>query len=150
MPAWVTPTVLKYVGIVGATLILVLGAFMKGRHDVQVKFDAYKAEVHAAAEAQAKESAKVDEKNQKLFKDAQNAYNTSLANLRAYYSLRNGKGGGSLPQISGTSAGADDQTANDIPALPPVATLAAQCAETTLTLTSLQDWIKNVSNNMEQ
>lgn len=38
---------------------------------------------------------------------------------------------------------------NEIDNLPPVATLAAQCAETTLTLYTLQNWVQNAQNNAE-
>ena len=145
MPAWVTATVLKYFGIGVAVLVLVLSAYVKGRHDVQVKFNAFKAEVRAAAEAQAKETAKVDTKNQKLFKDAQNAYNTSLANLRAYYKLRN-NGISPMPQVPGTTTGADVYSPDN---LPPTGILAGQCAETTLNLIALQNFVRGAMNNAE-
>ena len=146
MPIWMTTTVAKYVGIAAAILTLLLGVYFKGRHDVQVKFDAYKVEVQAAAEAQAKESAKVDARNAKLFKDAQNAYNTSLANLRSYYQLRYGKGSSALSQVPVTPGGADGYSPDN---LPPTAILAAQCAETTLTLVTLQNFERQRQNNME-
>ena len=61
MPTWLlNQTVLKNAGIAVAILILLLGVYLSGKHSVQVKFDAYKAEVLAAAEAQIKESAKVE------------------------------------------------------------------------------------------
>ena len=146
MPVWLTPTVLRYAGAAVITLMLLLGVYAKGRHDVQVKFDAYKVEVRAAAEAQAKESAKIDAHNAKLFKDAQNAYNTSLANLRAYYSLRNGKGGSAMPQVPGTSTGVDVYSPDN---LPPTPILAGQCAETTLNLIALQNFVRGAANNAE-
>ena len=146
MPTWLlNPTVLKYVGIAVATLTLLLGVYFKGRHDVQVKFDAYKVEVQAAAEAQAKESAKVDARNAKLFQDAQNAYNTSLANLRAYYKLRN-NGLSPLPQVPGTALGVNDYSPDN---LPPTPILAGQCAETTLNLIALQNFVRGAMNNAE-
>ena len=147
MPTWLlNPTVLKYVGVVAAILTLLLGVYFKGRHDVQVKFDAYKAEVHAAAEAQAKEAAKVDARNEKLFKDAQNAYNTSLANLRSYYSLRYGKSGGTLSQVPAAASGVDGYSPDN---LPPTPVLAGQCAETTLNLLALQNFVRGAMNNAE-
>lgn len=144
MPIWLTPTMLRYAGAAVITLMLLLGVYAKGRHDVQVKFDAYKAEVRAAAEEQAKESAKVDAKNAKLFKDTQDAYNTQLANLRSYYQLRYGKGGGSLPQVPNATAGTNDYSADN---LPPTPILAGQCAETTLNLIALQSFILKAQNN---
>ena len=146
MPIWVTPTILRYAAIAVAVMTLTIGAYMRGRHVVQVKFDTYKAEVKAAADEQARESAKVDSRNKKLFEDSQNAYNTSLANLRAYYSMRLGKSGSSLPQVPGTATGVNDYSPDN---LPPAAVLAGQCAETTLNLLSLQNFVRGAINNAE-
>lgn len=112
--------------------------YMKGHRAVQVKFDAYKAEVHAAAEQQAKESARIDEINTKRIKETKDAYNYQLANLRAYYQLRLAKSGSTMPQISGTAGGADVYSPDNLPA--PVV-LAAQCAQTTLMLVKLQQFV---------
>jgi len=121
--------------------------YMKGHRAVQVKFDAYKAEVQAAADQQTKESAKVDARNAKLFKDTQDAYNTQLANLRAYYLMRNnGKGLGTVPQVPNAPAGADGYSPDN---LPPTPILAGQCAETTLKYVMLQSFILKAQNNAE-
>lgn len=140
------PLILKWGGVVLIVLAVFGFGYYKGYDNQKQKFDAYKAEVVAAAEAQSKESAKVDAKNTKLFKDAQNAYNTSLANLRAYYSMRNGKGGSAVPEISSTTAGVNDYSPDN---LPPTPILAGQCAETTLTLILLQQFITSAANNAE-
>lgn len=44
MPIWITPTIIRYAGIAVTILTLLLGVYAKGRHDVQVKFNAYKME----------------------------------------------------------------------------------------------------------
>ena len=83
--------------------------------------------------------------NQRILEETKNAYNTKLATLRSYYSMRvAGQGGSGLSQIPVAPGGAAGYTADN---LPPVATLAAQCAETTLTLYSLQNWVKDIYNN---
>lgn len=127
-------------------ILLVLGIFgfgyYQGHSAVQAKFDQYKAEVNAAADQQAKESAQIDAKNKKLFEETKNAYNTQLASLRAYYQLRNNQGGGTLSGATNPAAGTVAKTEYDLPALPPIITLAAQCAETTLTLVQLQKWVQ--------
>ena len=138
--------------IAGILLVLsvIFGIYYKGRLDERKLFDAYKAEVKAAAMAQEEKTRQIEAKNQRLFKETQDAYNTKLATLRSYYSMRiAGKGSGGLPQVSGATKGADGATAYELPPLPPVETLAAQCAESTLTLTMLQEWVKNVGKNME-
>jgi hypothetical protein len=128
-------------------LAIVFGIYYKGRLDERKLFDAYKAEVAAVAQAQEEKAKQIDAKNKRLFQESQNAYNTRLATLRSYYSMRiSSQSGGKLPPVSGTAPGANDFSADQ---LPPVTTLAAQCAETTLTLYSLQSWIKDATRNME-
>ena len=128
-------------------LSVVFGIYYKGRLDERKLFNAYKAEVKAAAMAQEEKTRQIEAKNERLFKETQNAYNTKLTALRNYYSLRiAGKGSGLMPEVPGATPGANGYTADN---LPPVATLAAQCAETTLTLYTLQNWVKNVAYNME-
>ena len=147
MPSFLFTTTARWIGAALLVLAILAGVYAKGRHDVQVKFDAYKAEVKAVAAAQEEKTRQIEAKNERLFKETQNAYNTKLNALRAYYSMRNaGKGGSGLSQLPIAAAGTYAATADN---LPPVATLAAQCAETTLTLTALQDWVKNVATNME-
>jgi len=127
-------------------LAVLSAVYFKGRHDVQVKFDAYKAEVKALAAAQEEKSKQIDAKNQKLLLETKNAYNAQLANLRAYYSMRINKGIGAVPSIPVASGGANDYSPDN---LPPTTILAAQCAETTLTLILLQNFERQRQNNME-
>lgn len=140
MPIWLTPTILRYVSIAVGAILLVLAIYAKGRHDVQVKFDAYKVEVAAAAKAQELKAKETEARQQKINEDTRNAYNTQLSNLRSYYSLRLGKSGGSLPQVSSASTGADVYSPDNLPA---PAVLAGQCAETTLNLLVLQNWVRS-------
>ena len=136
--------------IAGALIVLatIFGIYYKGRLDERKLFNAYKAEVKAAAMAQEEKTRQIEAKNERLFKETQNAYNTKLAALRSYYSMRlAGQSGGGLSKVPSATAGIDGTTAYELPPLPPVETLAAQCAETTLTLTTLQDWVKGVYNN---
>ena len=138
--------------IAGILLVIatIFGIYYKGRLDERKLFNAYKAEVKAAALAQEEKTRQIEAKNERLFKETQNAYNTKLTALRTYYSMRiSGQGGSGLPKVSGTTEGTNGTTVYELPPLPPVETLAAQCAETTLTLTALQEWVKNVGKNME-
>ena len=146
MPIWVTPTILKYCAAGLVAIVLTVGIYMKGRHDVQIKFDQYKAEVAAAAKLQADDTAKKDAKNQKLIEDTKNAYNTSVANLRAYYSLRLNKGGGAVSGLPATTNGVNDYSPDNLPS---ATVLASQCAETTLNLISLQNFVRGAANNAE-
>ena len=139
---------LRWAAGVLLVLAVVFGIYYKGRLDEREIFNRYKAEVKAAAMAQEEQARRVEAKNQKLLEETKYAYNTKLTALRAYYSMRVANQGGSgLSKVPGTPTGVDGSATYELPPLPPVETLAAQCAETTLTLTTLQDWVKGVYNN---
>jgi hypothetical protein len=141
-------TVIRWIGVVLLVVATVFGIYYKGRLDERKLFNAYKAEVKAAALAQEEKTRQIEAKNERLFKETQHAYNIKLNSLRAYYSMRiSGKSGSGLSKVPNASGGVDGATTYELPPLPPVETLAAQCAETTLTLTTLQDWVKGVYNN---
>jgi len=134
--------------IAGTVLVLAVlgGVYAKGRHDVQVKFDSYKAEVKAAAAAQEEKVKQIEAKNQKLQEETRNAYNNQLANLRSYYGMRLAKSGLSMPIVPKAARGADEYSPDN---LPPTPVLAGQCAETTLNLLAIQNWVRNAASNAE-
>jgi len=147
MPGFLFTTAFRWIASALLVLAVVAGIYYKGRLDERKLFNAYKAEVKAAAMAQEEKVRRIEEKNQKLTKETRDAYNTKLTGLRAYYGVRvNGQGGSGLSQGSGTSGGINGYSPDNLPA--PII-LASQCAETTLNLVSLQEWVKNVANNME-
>ena len=140
----VSPLIRWAAGIL-LVLSVIFGIYYKGRLDERKLFNAYKAEVKAAAMAQEEKTRQIEAKNQRILEETRNAYNTKLNALRAYYSMRvTGKSGSGLSQIPVAPGGTAGYSADN---LPPVATLAAQCAETTLTLYTLQNWVKDVYNN---
>ena len=150
MPGFLFTTAARWIGVVLLVLATVAGIYYKGRLDERKLFNAYKAEVKAAAMAQEQKTKQIEAKNQRLLEETKNAYNTKLTALRAYYSMRvTGQSGSGLSQIPIAPIGTNGAAFDGIPALPAPATLAAQCAETTLTLVSLQEWVKNVAYNME-
>lgn len=131
--------------IIGAVIVIVAlfgFGYYKGHKGVQDKFDLYKAEVAAAAELQAQKVKEIEAKNKKINEETQNAYNTRLTTLRTYYGMRIAQSGGAVPVLPNTSGGSADYSADN---LPPITTLAAQCSETTLTLYTLQNWVKDVT-----
>ena len=144
--ALLSPAV-RWIGGILLVLSVVFGIYYKGRLDERKLFNAYKAEVKAAAMAQEEKTRKIEEKNQRLFQETQNAYNTKLAALRTYYSVRvAGKGGSGLSQVPNAAPGASEYSPDNLPA---PAILAGQCAETTLNLLVLQDWVRSAANNSE-
>lgn len=146
MPGFLFTPLARWIGAAVLVLVILGAVYLKGRHDVQIKFDEYRAQVKALAAAQEEKTNQINAKNQKLLLETKNAYNSQLANLRAYYSMRIGKSGGSLPTIPVAPGGIDAYSPDN---LPPTTILAAQCAETTLTLIMLQNYERLKANNME-
>lgn len=144
----ISPTLMKWIGAALSALVLLVCVYAKGRNDVQVKFNAYKAEVAAAAHAQEEKTRQIEVKNAKTTQEATDNHRKQLAILRGYYANRMSNAGtGRLPTVSSGTAGADGAPGDFVSAIPPVDVLAAQCAETTLTLTNLQGWVTKVSEN---
>lgn len=133
--------IVKIGAAVLAVLLILVAVYFKGRHDVQVKFDQYKADIKAVAAEQERHTKQIETKTQRLLEETKNAYNTKLNALRAYYSLRiTGKSGSGLSQIPITTGGTDGYSPDN---LPPTSILASQCAETTLKLVLLQNYERN-------
>lgn len=129
-------TRLILIAILAATT---LAGVLGWRHEA-IKFREYRAEVDATAKAQEKESERIKNDHDRATKEAAASYDRRIADLRAYYASRvSGRsGGGKMPSPADTSAGTHEYTPDN---LPDPAILASQCAETTLMLTSLQDWV---------
>ena len=138
---------IRWIAAILLVLATIFGIYYKGRLDERKLFNEYKAEVKAAAMAQEEKTRQIEAKNKRLFKETQYAYNTKLATLRTYYGVRvNGQSGSGLSQVPGASTGTNGFSIDNLPA--PIV-LAGQCAETTLTLVTLQNWVQNARNNAE-
>lgn len=132
-------TRLVLIAILAATTLLgVLG----WRHEA-IKFKEYRVAVEAAAEAQEKENERIKANHDRATKEASESYNRRIADLRAYYASRvSNNGSGKMPAPANTSGRVDGYTPDN---LPDTGVLASQCAETTLMLTSLQDWVSETT-----
>ena len=135
---------IRWVAGILFVLAVIFSIYYKGRLDEREVFNRYKAEVKAAALAQEEKVRQIEERNRRLNEETKNAYNTKLAKLRSYYGLRLTKGGSAMPNVPTTPGGTDGYSIDNLPA--PII-LASQCAETTLNLVALQDWVKGVYNN---
>lgn len=142
---------LLYRWIILAVLIAASAAFgaMKMHAHDRDKYAAFVAQVKAEGQAQVEHTAQVIAKQKGITNDAATEYARRLANLRRYYAKRVQPNPGPcpLPAVSIPAPGADETTANPVPPASPIlgnqpdSGLAAQCAETTLMLVSLQQWI---------
>ena len=120
-------------------MLLIFGAgYLKAYTTERDKLIEFKAQIEAQAEAQQQINKSAAEKQVAVTQGIVNEYKARLANLR---NLSN-----RLP----------DTNANTVPAVPPSTqgafkapsypVLTGQCLETTLMLTTLQEWVKSVSN----
>lgn len=108
----------------------------KGYSYEHEKFMAFKAQTEQIAKEQQAKIDSVVKQNQLVNEGIKNEYEAKMAAVRNYYAqwVRDNAGSGKLPTIPGAPKGVDAATANAI--------LAGQCAETTVQLTSLQEWIR--------
>jgi hypothetical protein len=146
MPGFLFTPLARWIIAVLLVLGILGGVYYKGRLDERVIFTEYKAQIQAAADAQAEDAARKNKKNAKLILETKNAYNNQLADLRNYYGLRITKGSGTLSAVPGTPGRINDYSPDN---LPPTPILAAQCAEETLKLLKLQEFNSNVAENLE-
>ena len=120
--------------VVGA-LAFVLGVFLfgyyKGHSAVQEQFDAYKLQEQVVIQSTAKVQAQVN-------KESANVYKAKGIALNNYYGGMHYNGAN---QVSYATTGINGNPAYSI--------LIGQCAQTTLQLVSLQQWIKDQSDATE-
>jgi hypothetical protein len=128
----------KIIGLLGFVAILFGSGYYQGYSSEKARHDAFRADIEASVRAQEKINQQIEQKNKLIANNIKSEYETKLAALRNFYSfgLRNNSAG-KLPSLS-HPAYRVDVTASD-----PI--FIGQCSETTLMLTSLQDWIKAVS-----
>ena len=116
-----------------ALSVAAIGGIGYGKYE-SAKYDAYKAEIVAAAKAQEAHNEAVQQQHDLVNKGIKNEYEAKLAAIRNYYSSGvHNPSSGSMSGISAAPRGTDAETAYPI--------LAGQCAETTQQLVSIQDWI---------
>ena len=124
---------LLYVKLI-AGAVFVLGVFYAGWHTRDVDFMAFKKEVESVAKVQEAKVESITKQQDIVTKGIKNDYESKLAAVRNYYGgMQLNPSSRSMSGISAAPKGADAETAYPI--------LARQCTETTIQLTSLQDWI---------
>ena len=125
---------LPWTWVAGAVVLTFLAGFTGGCEHEKKAFDMYKARVEATAQAQAEETKKTIQKQEKIAQDTKNDYEKRISDIRRYYGRVHNDGSGTVPSPSETTGGANATPTYDV--------LIEQCAETTQQLTSLQDFIK--------
>ena len=122
--------------------VFALAGFGYGKYESN-KYDTYKANVEAAVKAQEAINKSITKQHDLVNGAIKNEYEAKISAVRSYYanSLQQ-RGAGKTSTFSPAAQGTD--------AAPAYAILIGQCAETTVQVNSLQDWIKQqvaIQNN---
>lgn len=132
------PVIYKVAAALLSLLLLFSYGYYQGYSGQREKFMAYKADVTALAKAQELKAKEIVEESLKINKEAEDAYKRDLIALRAEYDrLRLGAASPSpVPPVPQSPEGTNGDPKDRLPSLP------SDCAETTLQLTYLQEWIR--------
>jgi hypothetical protein len=128
----------KVIGIIGLVAVLFGTGYYRGYSAEKQRFDAFKTELEASAKAQEKINQQIEQKNKLIADNSKREYEAKIVALRNYYA--NGMRHPDTNKLPSAAIAAHrvDEKATD-----PV--FIGQCAETTLQLISLQDWVRAIS-----
>jgi hypothetical protein len=118
-----------------ACISLIIGLFTGYEFEAS-KYQAYKESVIIAQKVAENETKQREIEAQQTTKEISDAYQNDISIIRRFYSgrLQHNSGGIHLPEISVTASRVNENTSNE--------GFVGQCAETTLMLVDLQDWVK--------
>lgn len=125
---------------IAAVLVAVIffAGYYKGFSGERDRFNAFKSELEAKAKAQDIINKATEEKNKLIADNVRTEYETKLVALRSYYSKRLlDNSSNKLPTKPDPTYRVNEATTDPI--------FIGQCAETTLQLISLQDWIRKTN-----
>ena len=119
---------------IGLLVFIACGLFYGGFHVGNLRYLEYKASVEATAKIQEAKVESITKQQELVTKGITNEYEAKLAAVKSFYGrVQLNPSGGSMSGISAAPKGPDAETAYPI--------LARPCTETTIQLTSLQDWV---------
>ena len=123
---------------IGAVLALCAALYFMGYSHEHKKFVKYQAEVAALGKAQETINAAKVKEHEVISNSIANQYEARLSAVHSYYAERvqPDTNSGSMPAVPKPTACANAAPANTVP--------AGQCAETTLQLTELQNWVRSI------
>jgi hypothetical protein len=127
----------KIIGIIGLVAVLFGTGYYRGYSAEKKRFDAFKTEIEASAKAQEKINQQIEQKNKLIADNSKREYEAKIVALRNYYDRMRHPDTNKLPSAAITAHRVDEKAADPI--------FIGQCAETTLQLVSLQDWVREVS-----
>jgi hypothetical protein len=120
----------------GIALISLIIGLLVGYDFEHTRFQSYKQSVIIAQKVAENETKREVIEAQQTTKEINDAYQHDIIVIRQFYTerLQHDSGGIKLPKISISSPGVNEGTPNQ--------GIIGQCAETTLMLVDLQDWVK--------
>jgi hypothetical protein len=127
----------KIIGIIGLVTVLFGTGYYRGYSAEKQRFDAFKTELEASAKAQEKINQQIEQKNKLIADNSKREYEAKIVALRHYYDRLRHPDTNKLPSAAITAHRVDEKATDPV--------FIGQCAETTLQLTSLQDWVREIS-----
>ena len=128
----------KIIAAISVVLLIFGAGYLKAYTSEREKLIEFKAQIEAQAQAQQQINKAAAEKQAAVTQGIVNEYKARLANLRNLSNRLPDPGPGAVPAIPPSAQGAFKA--------PSYPVLTGQCLETTLMLTTLQEWVKSVSN----
>jgi hypothetical protein len=128
----------KVIGIIGLVAVLFGTGYYQGYSAEKARFDAFKTELEASAKAQEKINQQIEQKNKLIADNSKREYEAKIVALRNYYDRLRHPDTNKLPSAAIATHRVDEKATDPI--------FIGQCAETTLQLISLQDWVKAVAD----
>jgi hypothetical protein len=123
----------KVIGIIGLVAVLFGTGYYRGYSAEKQRFDAFKTELEASAKAQEKINQQIEQKNKLIADNSKREYEAKIVALRLYYDRLRHPDTNKLPSAAITAHRVDEKATDPV--------FIGQCAETTLQLISLQDWV---------
>jgi hypothetical protein len=127
----------KVIGIIGLVAVLFGTGYYRGYSAEKQRFDAFKTELEASAKAQEKINQQIEQKNKLIADNSKREYEAKIVALRHYYDRLRHPDTNKLPSAAITAHRVDEKATDPV--------FIGQCAETTLQLISLQDWVTAIS-----
>jgi ABC-type nitrate/sulfonate/bicarbonate transport system substrate-binding protein len=127
----------KVIGIIGLVAVLFGTGYYRGYSAEKKRFDAFKTELEASAKAQEKINQQIEQKNKLIADNSKREYEAKIIALRHYYDRLRHSDTNKLPSAAIATHRVDEAATDPI--------FIGQCAETTIQLVSLQDWVTAVS-----
>ena len=128
----------KIIAAISVVLLIFGAGYLKAYTTERDKLVEFKAQIEAQAQAQQQINKAAAEKQAAVTQGIVNEYKARLSNLR---NLSN-----RLPDIGTSAVPATSPSTQGAFTAPSYPVLTGQCLETTLMLTTLQEWVKSVSN----